>query len=57
MLQNILSSCWVIVPQFYVDGDLNFNLNISLEGSGWVAVAFGVVAITAFAVGKRLNKP
>ena len=57
MLANILSSCKAIMPQFYVGGDLNFNLNVSLSGDGWVVVAVGVVAVIAFATGKRRKNP
>lgn len=57
MLANILSSCKAIMPQFYVGGDLNFNLNVSLSGDGWVVVAVGVVAVIAFAAGKRRKNP
>ena len=57
MLANILSSCKAIMPQFYVGGDLNFNLEVSLNGDGWGAVVVGVVAIIAFAVGSRSKKP
>lgn len=45
------------MPQFYVGGDLNFNLEVSLNGDGWGAVVVGVVAIIAFAVGSRSKKP
>lgn len=57
MLANILSSCKAIMPQFYVGGDFNFNLNVSLAGDGWEAVVIVVVAVIAFAVGKRNKNP
>lgn len=57
MLANILSSCKVIMPQFYVGGDLNFSLNVNLSGDGWGVVAVVVVAVIAFAVGKRNKNP
>ena len=57
MLANILSSCKAIMPQFYVGGDLNFSLNVNLSGDGWGVVAVVVVAVIAFAVGKRNKNP
>lgn len=57
MLWNALSSCKAIMPQIYFGGDFNFNLNVSLAGDGWEAVVIVVVAVIAFAAGKRRKNP
>ena len=38
------------LSEFYVGGDLNFNLNVSLSGDGWVVVSADAVIDSAMDV-------